>query len=78
MKLTNSRGSGFDLLSTEMTKYGPTELHSITTIILNESIQHNIDIEIGFGLLNATQKPCKKKKVVDENELDIIKYILHN
>ena len=61
MKLNNSRATGFDNISAEMIKYAPPELHSLITIVLNECIQNDTDIEIGFGLLNAIQKPNKPK-----------------
>ena len=44
MKLNNSSASGFDQISAEMIKYGPTELHSIIIKVPNKCIQNNIDI----------------------------------
>ena len=51
--LNNSRALSFDQVSAKMIKYGPIELHSIITIVLNECIENNVDVETGFGLLNS-------------------------
>lgn len=61
MKLNNSSASGLDKTSAEMIKYGPTELHSIIIKVLNKCIQDNIDIQMGFGLLNVIKKSNKPK-----------------
>ena len=56
-KLNNNRAAGYDLITTEMIKYGPQELHEMIKIVLNNSLEKHVEIDIGKGILLPIPKP---------------------
>ena len=60
-KLNNNRAADYNLLTTEMVKYGPPQVHNEIKDILNQCLEKQEKIDVGSGLLVLLPKPNKVK-----------------
>ena len=58
-KLKNGRAVGLDGINSELLKCAPEMIADLLAGILNGSLAHNEDLELGFGILITLQKPGK-------------------
>ena len=58
-KLKNGRAVGSDGINSELLKCAPEMIADLLAGIINGSLAHNEDLELGLGVLIALQKPGK-------------------
>ena len=79
--MTNNKEPGKDVVNVELMKYGPKELHSEVSKILNNVFQLNDkELKLGTGELlplpkpNKTEGPCKHLRPI--TLLEVIRKVL--